>query len=121
MSLTHDALRAGFRGKAKNCYTVAKPRVQKALQYAYVSRKLRKRDMRAMWVQQINAGSRQYGLSYSLFMHGLSLANVHLNRRSLADLAQTEPDSFAVCVRVAQEQLKQKAAAQRAATQTLAV
>ena len=111
----------GFRGKAKNCYRVAKPRVQKALQYAYVSRKLRKREFRSLWVQQINAATRQHGLSYSRFMHGLQLADVQLNRRSLAALAQTEPDSFDAVVRVAEDRLRAKWNSLHTPTRTLAL
>ena len=100
--------RAGFRGKGKNCYRVAKPRVQKALARAYVGRKLLKRNMRALWIQQINAGARQHGVAYSRLMHGLSVAGVQLNRRMLAELAQSEPDSFDAVVHVARHRLGER-------------
>merc|ERR1712098_124218 len=114
-------LAKGFRGKAKNCYSVARPRVMKALQHAYVDRRKRKRDMARLWNQQINAATRQYGIGYSRLMHGLKLADVHLNRRSLAALAQTEPESFEATVRLAQQQLKQKWGNMHTPTQTLAL
>jgi large subunit ribosomal protein L20 len=78
------------------------------MQHAYRDRKLKKRDFRALWVQQINAGARQYGIGYSRLMFGLKEAGVQLNRRSLAELAQFEPDSFAATVKVAQTKLKEK-------------
>jgi large subunit ribosomal protein L20 len=111
----------GFRGKAKNCYRVAKPRVQKALQHAYVDRKRKKRDFSRLWVQQINAGARQHGIGYSRLVHGLTQADVQLNRRSLAALAQTEPESFEALVQLAQQQLKQKWGNLHTPSQTLAL
>jgi large subunit ribosomal protein L20 len=127
----------GFRGKAKNCFAIAKPRVMKALQHAYRDRKLKKQDFRGLWVQQINAGARQYGIGYSRLIHGLKEADIQvacslalaccwitprmqLNRRSLAELAQFEPDSFAATVRIAQDKLRDKWGNMHTPTQTLA-
>ena len=84
----------GFRGRAKNCYTIAVRQVHRKWQKAYVGRKLKKRDMKSLWIQRINAGARMYGLSYNQFISQLNAANVHLNRKVLAELAVNEPASF---------------------------
>eukprot|EP00128_Syssomonas_multiformis_P003778 Colp12_sorted_trinity150504_noHs@12077 len=88
------ALTKGYRGRSKNCFRLAKNRLEKALQYQYASRRLKKRDMRSLWINRINAGSREHGVPYSRFMHGLVLNNVALNRKVLAQLAIHEPRSF---------------------------
>nr|CCA14914.1 50S ribosomal protein L20 putative [Albugo laibachii Nc14] len=88
------AMTKGYRGRANSCYTVAINRLEKALQYQYRDRKQKKRDMRTMWIQQINAGSRQEGISYSKLIPRLNASNIELNRKVLADLAATEPFSF---------------------------
>ncbi len=67
----------------------------KSLNYAYVGRKLRKRDMRSLWIARINAGARENGLSYSRLMHGLKVAGIELNRKVLADLAVSDAKAFA--------------------------
>ena len=77
----------GYYGARKNVWTVAKNAVEKGLQYAYVGRKLRKRQFRSLWIQRINAGARQHGMSYSAFMGQLSKSGIELNRKVLADLA----------------------------------
>ena len=87
-------LAKGFRGRAKNCFRVAIEKVEKALRYAYRDRRARKRDFRALWIQRINAAVRQYDLVYSQFINGLTLANIDLDRKVLADLAVREPESF---------------------------
>lgn len=87
-------LTRGYRGRANRCYTVALMRLEKGLQYAYRDRRTRKRNFRSLWIQRINAGARQHGLTYSEFMHGLKLAGVDLDRKILADLAAREPESF---------------------------
>jgi len=84
----------GFWGRRKNVYTVAKNAVEKALQYAYTGRKLKKRDFRALWIQRINAAVREYDLSYSVFMNLLNKKNISLNRKVLADLAMNNPATF---------------------------
>ncbi len=91
-------LAKGFRGRAKNCFRVAIEKVEKALRYAYRDRRARKRDFRALWIQRINAGVRQYGLVYSQFINGLTLANIDLDRKILADLAVREPEAFKAVV-----------------------
>lgn len=88
----------GYRGTKKSSYKRAKEQVWKGGVYAYEGRKIRKRDFRALWIQRINAGVREHGLSYSRFMHGLKLAEIDLDRKVLADLAATEPAAFAAVV-----------------------
>ena len=78
----------------KNVWTVAKNTYEKGLTYAYRDRKAKKREFRALWIQRINAASRQYGMSYSQFMGKLSKQNVGLNRKVLADLAMNNPKAF---------------------------
>mmetsp|Transcript_31318 Transcript_31318/g.29858 ORF Transcript_31318/g.29858 Transcript_31318/m.29858 type:complete len:144 (+) Transcript_31318:164-595(+) len=96
-------LAKGYRGRANRCYSVAFHRLQKARQYMYRDRKVRKRDWRKLWIQRINASSRMYGLPYSLLINGLGRSNITLNRKILADLAVTEPLSFKAIVEVAKE------------------
>jgi len=84
----------GFFGRRKNVYTVAKNAVEKALSYAYRDRKTKKRNFRALWIQRINAGAREHGMSYSQFMGLLKKNNIDLNRKVLADLAMNEPGIF---------------------------
>jgi large subunit ribosomal protein L20 len=84
----------GYFGRKKNVWTVAKNQVEKSLAYAYVGRKLKKREFRSLWIQRINAGARQYGISYSRLIHQLDKANISLNRKVLADLAMNHPDAF---------------------------
>ncbi|GAA4386519.1 50S ribosomal protein L20 [Hymenobacter koreensis] len=87
-------LAKGYFGSRKNVWTVAKNAVEKGLLYAYRDRKVKKREFRALWIQRINAGARQYGLSYSQFMGGLKRAGIDLNRKVLADLALNHPEAF---------------------------
>jgi len=90
---------------------VARERVEKALQYAYRDRRNKKRDMRALWIQRINAGTRQHGVNYGQFMHGLSKENINLNRKVLSEIAMHEPYSFKSLVdlsRIAFTQVKIK-------------
>lgn len=84
----------GFRGRAKNCLTIAKERGERALQYAYRDRKTRKRDFRSLWIQRINAGVRQFGLTYGVFMNGLTKLNIVIDRKMLSEMAINEPKSF---------------------------
>lgn len=88
----------GYFGRRKNVHTVAKNAVEKAMQYAYIGRKQKKRNFRALWIQRINAGVREYGMSYSTFMGALSKSNIALNRKVLADLAMNHPDAFKAIV-----------------------
>ena len=78
----------------KNVWTVAKNTYEKGLTYAYRDRRNKKREFRSLWIQRINAGARQYGLSYSQFMGRLAKQNVGLNRKVLADLAMNNPEAF---------------------------
>ncbi len=84
----------GFYGKRKNVYTVAKNVVEKGQTYAYVGRKLKKREYRSLWIARINAAVREEGLTYSEFIHKLNQKNAGLDRKVLADLAMNEPESF---------------------------
>jgi large subunit ribosomal protein L20 len=95
----------GYRGTKKSSYKRAKEQVWKGGVYAYAGRKQRKRDFRALWIQRINAGAREHGLSYSQFVHGLRLAEIDLDRKILADLAATEPAAFAAVVEKAKDAL----------------
>jgi len=85
----------GFRGRRKNVFRVAKQAVMKAGQYAYRDRRVRKREFRALWIARINAGARQFGLSYSAFMNGLKKAAIEIDRKVLADLAVADKAAFA--------------------------
>ncbi|MCR9249505.1 MAG: 50S ribosomal protein L20 [bacterium] len=88
----------GYFGRRKNVWTVAKNAVEKGLTYAYRDRKAKKREFRALWIQRINAGTRQYDMSYSKFMGKLKAANIDLNRKVLADLAMNNPEAFKAIV-----------------------
>ncbi|MBM3449295.1 MAG: 50S ribosomal protein L20 [Bacteroidota bacterium] len=87
-------LAKGYFGSRKNVWTVAKNSVEKALSYAYVGRKLRKRHFRALWIARINAGARMHGMSYSEFMGKVHKSGIELNRKVLADLAMNHPEAF---------------------------
>lgn len=95
----------GYRGTKHTSYKRAKEQVWKSGVYAYQGRKQRKRDFRSLWIQRINAGAREHGLSYSQFVHGLRLAEIDLDRKILADLAATEPEVFAGIVAQAKNAL----------------
>lgn len=95
----------GYYGRRKNVFRTAVQAVEKAAQYAYRDRRTRKRQFRALWIQRINAGVREYGMTYSTFMNGLKLAGVELDRKVLSDLAIREPDAFKGLVDQAQAAL----------------
>jgi large subunit ribosomal protein L20 len=95
----------GYQGRGRNAYRVAIERVEKALQYAYRDRRVRKRTFRALWIQRINAGAREHGLTYSQLMNGLRKAGVELDRKVLSDLAVREPAAFKSLVDQAQTAL----------------
>ncbi|GHB00506.1 50S ribosomal protein L20 [Algimonas arctica] len=84
----------GYRGRRKNTFRMANQAVEKAGQYAYIGRKLKKRQFRALWIQRINAAAREHGLTYSRFMEGLSKAEISLDRKVLSDMAANEPEAF---------------------------
>jgi large subunit ribosomal protein L20 len=98
----------GYRGTKHSSYKRAKEQVWKSGVYAYEGRKQRKRDFRALWIQRINAGAREHGLSYARLIHGLRLAEVDLDRKILADLAVTEPELFGAIVAQAKNALDGK-------------
>ncbi|PCJ44546.1 MAG: 50S ribosomal protein L20 [Moritella sp.] len=87
-------LAKGYRGRRKNTIRIAIQAVEKAGQYAYRDRKVRKRKFRALWIQRINAAARIHDMTYSRFMNGLKRAGIELDRKVLADLAVREPDAF---------------------------
>jgi large subunit ribosomal protein L20 len=88
----------GFRGTRSKLVRVANESVMRSLRHAYIGRKLKKRDMRQLWIARINAGCRQNGLSYSKFMGGLKAKNIDLNRKVLADMAVNDKAGFAKLV-----------------------
>jgi large subunit ribosomal protein L20 len=88
----------GFYGRRKNNVTTANAAVDRSMQYAYVGRKLRKRNFRALWIQRINAAVRAHGLTYSRFISGLLAAGIEVDRKVLADLAVREPEAFKALV-----------------------
>lgn len=92
---------SGFNQGRRRLYRRAHESVVKARAYAYRDRRNRKRDMRRLWIQRINAASRGHGLSYSRFMHGLASAGVAIDRKWLADLAVRDPETFGKIVEVA--------------------
>lgn len=88
----------GYFGRRKNVYTVAKNALEKGLVYAYRDRRQKKRNFRSLWIQRINAGAREHGMSYSEFMGKLSAKDIQLNRKVLADLAMNHPEAFKAVV-----------------------
>ena len=88
----------GYWGRRSNVWTVAKNAVEKGLVYSYRDRRQKKRDFRQLWIQRINAGAREHGMSYSQFMGALKTAGIDLNRKVLADLAMHEPLAFKAIV-----------------------
>ena len=84
----------GFYGRRKNTITSANAAVDRSMQHAYVGRKLKKRNFRALWIQRINAAAREHGLTYSRFIAGLVAAGIQIDRKVLADLAVKEPEAF---------------------------
>ncbi|NND50334.1 MAG: 50S ribosomal protein L20 [Rhizobiales bacterium] len=88
----------GYYGRRKNTIRVARQAVEKAGQYAYRDRKVRKRNFRALWIQRINAAAREHGLTYARFIHGLGVAGIEVDRKILADLAVREPEAFKALV-----------------------
>ncbi|MDD2392551.1 MAG: 50S ribosomal protein L20 [Eubacteriales bacterium] len=99
-------LAKGYFGHKKKIFRVANQAVMKSLNYAYVGRKLKKRDFRSLWIARINAASRINGLSYSKFMNGLKKAGIALDRKILADLAVQDAGAFANLCETAKKALK---------------
>jgi large subunit ribosomal protein L20 len=90
-----EKLSSGYRGTKSKLYRSMRESVQRALKFAYVGRKIKKRDYRSLWIIRIGAAARINGLNYSQFMHGLKLADISLDRKVLADLAVNQPSAFA--------------------------
>ena len=95
-------LAKGYFGNKSKSYRIAREAVMKSLNYAFKGRKLRKRDMRSLWIARINAAARINGLSYSKFMYGLKAAGINLNRKVLADLAVNDAAAFAALAQKAE-------------------
>ncbi|MFL1780463.1 50S ribosomal protein L20 [Candidatus Hepatincolaceae symbiont of Richtersius coronifer] len=93
----------GYRGRNNNVFRVALGKVEKALQYVYRDRRNKKRDIRALWIQRINAAVREQGLTYSRFMDALKKANIEVNRKILAEMAVNNKESFNVFINKAKE------------------
>jgi large subunit ribosomal protein L20 len=104
-------LAKGFRGRRKNTIRTAKAAVDKSMQYAYRDRKNRKRSFRALWIQRLNAAVREQGLTYSRFINGLSLAGIEMDRKTLSNLAISEPATFTAIVDAAKKALPAEAIA----------
>ena len=94
-------LAKGYYGSKSKQYRAAKEQVTRSLRYAYIGRKLRKRDFRSLWITRINAAARINGMSYSKFINGLKKAGIDLNRKVLADLAVNDAAAFAKLVEIA--------------------
>jgi large subunit ribosomal protein L20 len=99
-------LAKGYRGRSSTNFRIAIEKVEKALQYAYRDRRVKKRNFRSLWIQRINAGARQNGLTYSRFMSGLKKAGIELDRKVLSDIATREPAAFKSLVDQAAKALK---------------
>lgn len=99
----------GYQGRGKNVFRVAVERVEKAGQYAYRDRRVKKRTFRSLWIQRINAGAREHGMNYSQFMNGLGQAGIEIDRKVLADIAVREPEAFKALVDQAQAALTKSA------------
>ncbi|MBR2340917.1 MAG: 50S ribosomal protein L20 [Clostridia bacterium] len=98
-------LAKGYYGNKSKSYRIAREAVMKSLNYAYVGRRLKKRDFRKLWIARINAAARQNDISYSKLMHGLKVAGINLNRKVLADIALNDAPAFAQLVEKAKAAL----------------
>ncbi|MBR6525224.1 MAG: 50S ribosomal protein L20 [Clostridia bacterium] len=96
-------LAKGYFGTRSKQYRTASEQVRRSLRYAYVGRKLRKRDFRRLWITRINAAARMNGISYSVLINGLKKQNIEVNRKMLADLAVNDMEAFAQLVKIAKE------------------
>ena len=95
----------GYWGAKSKHFKMANEQVMKSLTYAYISRRLKKRDFRQLWITRISAACKQNGLNYSTFMHGLKLAGVEINRKMLAELAVNDNAAFVALVELAKSKL----------------
>ncbi len=98
-------LAKGYWGAKSKHYKMANEQVMKSLQYAYVGRRLKKRDFRQLWIARISAGCKMNGINYSTFMHGLKLANVEINRKMLAEMAVNDKAAFTQLTEMAKAKL----------------
>jgi len=98
-------LASGYRGSKSRLYRVARQQVMKSGNYAFIGRKLKKRDFRRLWIARINAAARAVGLSYSRMMDGLKKAGIDINRKMLADMAVNNPTDFAMLAEKAKKAL----------------
>ena len=98
-------LAKGYWGNKKNHFKVANQQVMKSLRYAYVGRKLKKRDYRRLWITRISAAVKPYGLNYSTFMNGVKKAGIEMNRKSLSEMAIQDTAAFAQLVETAKKAL----------------
>ena len=98
-------LAKGYRGARSKLFKTANQFVMKALSHAYVGRKQKKRNYRQLWIARINAGTRQFGLSYSQLMHGLKLSNIDINRKMLSEIAIKDPAGFEALVKTSKQAL----------------
>lgn len=105
------ALAKGYRGTKSKLYRSAKESVERALNFAYTGRKLKKRDFRQLWIVRINAACRLNDIKYSQFMHGLNLAGIELDRKVLADMAVKQPETFAMIADQAKDAIGKNAQA----------
>ena len=87
-------LAKGYRGRSKNVFRIAIEKVEKGLQYAYRDRRTKKRNFRSLWIQRINAGVRENGISYSQFIKFIKKAGIDIDRKILADIAKNNPTTF---------------------------
>jgi large subunit ribosomal protein L20 len=99
----------GYYGRRKNCFRTAVQAVEKAGQYAYRDRRVKKRTFRGLWIQRINAAARLHDMTYSTFMHGMKLSGIEIDRKVLSDIAIREPEHFAAIAKQAQDALKKAA------------
>lgn len=99
-------LAKGFYGDKSRRLRMASQQVKKSLTKSYIDRRNKKRDMRSLWVVRINAAVREYGLSYSKFVHGLKKANIELNKKMLSEMAINDPKSFEHLVNLAKNNIK---------------
>ena len=98
-------LSKGYFGSKSRSYRIAREAVMKSQMYAFVGRRLKKRDFRRLWIARINAAARMNGMSYSTFMHGLKVSGITLNRKVLADIAVRAKEDFASLVELAKSKL----------------
>jgi len=98
-------LAKGYRGSKSKLFRVANEQVMKSGQYAYIHRRLKKRDFRRLWIARINAAARNNGLSYSRLVHGLKVAGVEINRKILSEMAINDPQGFTRLTEVAKQSI----------------